>query len=162
MLAWVGVALAGRWEGTPADVEVTRTVPLSVEAVHEKLSRWSGWAAMLPEQCASEWEIYGDQQGVGAQATALYTIGPMRRRLVGVITQEVPGQSLTTELQGKKGWFTQVTYATVPEGAQVTLRTPLSPPKWPITGLFFRKVKPAWEECYAQALDALGRASQAP
>jgi hypothetical protein len=152
-----GVALAGRWDNEPVDVEVKSIVPRPVEEIHAKLLDWAGWQSIFPEDCASEWEIYGEQRGKGAQATALYTIGPMRRRLTGVITQERSNQFVETELQGKKGWFVQVTYEPAEGGTAVTMRTPLERPRWPETPIYFGRVKPAWEACYLDALANLGK-----
>jgi hypothetical protein len=154
---WSVAALAGRWDDEPVDVVVTAIVPRPVEEIHDKLLSWAGWQSVLPETCAREWEIYGEQRGKGAQSTALYTIGPMRRRLTGIITQDRPGQLLETELQGKKGWFTQVTYAQAEGGTAVTMRTPLERPRWPVTPIYFSRVKPAWEACYLDTLANLGR-----
>ena len=41
------------------------------------------------------------------------------------------------------------------EGTEVTLTSPVTRPKWPLTGVYFGKVKPAWQGCYEQALTKL-------
>lgn len=157
MWVWVfGAAFAGQWDGAVADIAVSKVVSASPEEIHTLLVDWHNWQDMLPIDCAREWEILGDRTGIGARATALYTFGPMHRRLEGVITKDVPGQVLETELAGKKGWFTQVTYKAVDGGTAVTLTSPVTRPKWPLTGVYFGKVKPAWSACYEQALTKLG------
>lgn len=157
MVWWLcGAALAGKWDGVPADVTVSRVVPAPREAVHALLADWHGFEAVMPATCASEWEIPANSGGVGARSRARYTIGPMKRRLVGLYTKNTPGLVLETELEGKKGWFLQVTYADAEGGTLVTWNTPLTPTtKWPVAGLFHKKVKPAWEQCYREALDAV-------
>jgi hypothetical protein len=157
MLYWLAtMALAGKWDGANPDVVVTQVVPASAEDIHPLFLDWKVWQDLLPIECASEWEILGDRTGIGARASALFTFGPMRRRLDGVITKDEPGRVVETELAGKKGWFTQVTYAPAEGGTEVTLTSPVARPKWPVTGIYFGRVKPAWVGCYAQALSRLG------
>lgn len=153
MLLWMSVALAGKWDGVPADVTAVRVLAVEEQAVTAKLGDWRGWQEVLP--CASEWEIQSSSAGVGARSRALYTIGPVRRRLVGVLTKVEPGVVVQTETEGKKGWFTQVTFRDVPEGVEVKLHTPITPPKWPFTAVYYTKAKPAWEACYDSALQRL-------
>lgn len=156
MWIWAfGAAFAGKWDGAVSDIAVSKVVPAPAEAVHALLIDWHAWQDALPIDCAQQWEILGDRTGLGARSTALYTFGPMRRRLEGVITKETPGQLIETELAGKSGWFTQVTYAPAEGGTLVTLTSPVTRPKWPLTGVYFDKVKPAWEACYTQALTKL-------
>lgn len=152
----VASALANKWEGHDADVMRRQVVPLSREEVQRILGDWKGWERLLP--CASEWELQERTAGVDARARALYTIGPLRRRLVGVIRKDEPGLVTTIELEGEKGWITQITFGDAPEGmTEVVLHTPLNAPKWPVTGIFFTKVRPAWEQCYDELLAGLGR-----
>jgi hypothetical protein len=148
--------MAGKWDGEEADVLLRQVVPLSREEIQRTLGDWKGWERLLP--CSSEWELQERTTGVGARAKALYTIGPMRQRLVGVFRQDEPGVVLKLETEGKRGWFTQLTFADAPEGmTEVTLHTPLVAPKWPFTGVFFTKVRPAWEQCYNELLGSLAR-----
>jgi hypothetical protein len=151
---WAAAALAGKWDNQPADVVVTKVVPKPQAELQAALGDWKGWERVLP--CASEWVLQARTTGVDARAEALYRIGPLRRRLVGVIRKDTPGLVVELETEGKKGWFTQVTFGDAPAGStEVTLRTPLTAPKWPVTGVFHQKVKPAWEACYAEALGRL-------
>ncbi len=159
----LAVAAAGKWDGEEADVLLRQVVPLSREEIQRTLGDWRGWERLMP--CASEWELQERTTGVGARARALYTFGPMRQRLVGVIREDVPGVVVKLETEGKRGWFTQVTFADPPSSGadapaamtEVTLHTPLNAPKWPFTGVFFTKVRPAWQKCYADLLGQLGR-----
>lgn len=154
-LCWavVATALAGKWDAEPADVEVSRMVRATPEAVHALLQDWRGFQAVMPEDCVTDWEFAG---GGAQRSRARYTYGPMKRRLIGRYTMNQPGHVLETELEGKKGWFLQVTYGEVPGGTMVTWSTPLDAPrKWPIAGPFFNQVRPAWIDCYERALVAL-------
>lgn len=152
----VAVASAGKWDGQEADVLLRQVVPLPREEVQRILGDWRGWERLLP--CASEWELQERTAGVDARARALYRIGPLRRRLVGVIRKDEPGLVTTLELEGDKGWVTQITFGDAPDGmTEVVLHTPLNAPKWPVTGVFFQKVRPAWQQCYAELLAGLGR-----
>lgn len=154
-MSLIGTALAGKWEGATSDVSVSKVVAAEAEAIHAKLVDWHAWQDLMPIDCAREWEFQGDRTGLGARATAMYTYGPMHRRLEGVITKDEPGRVLETELAGRKGWFTQVRYAAAEGGTLVTLSSPVTRPKWPLTGVFFSKVRPAWSTCYEQTLDKL-------
>jgi hypothetical protein len=155
-MVWVGVigwmTAAGAADG-PADVAVSRALSASAEQVHAAVDDWRDWQAILPPDCAYEWALQEPSAGVGAQAEATYSFGPLKRRAYGAIQRDEPGLVFETEHLGKRGWFTQVTYADLGDGrTEVTLRTPLSEPKWPFRGVFFKKVKPAWEGCYQRAL----------
>ena len=151
----IGTALAGKWDGATSDISVSKVIDATAEEIHAKLTDWQTWQDILPIDCAQEWEIHGDRKGLGARATATYTFGPMHRELEGVITKDEPGRVLETELAGRKGWFTQVKYAAAEGGTLVTMGSPVTRPKWPITWVFFGKVRPAWSLCYEQALDKL-------
>ena len=156
MLLWtMSLAFAGKWEGVPADVTAAKVLPVTKEQVTALLGDWRGWQAVMPETCAGEWEIQSSSAGVGAKAKALYTFGPVRRRLVGNFTKVESGLVVETETEGKKGWFTQVTFADAPGGVEVKFNTPITPPKWPFTAVYYNKAKPAWEACYAGALDRI-------
>lgn len=151
---WAALAFAGKWDGKPSDVSVTQVVARPQAELQAELGDWKGWERLLP--CASGWELQARTSGVDARSRALYEIGPLRRRLVGVIRKDVPGLVVELETEGKKGWFTQVRFGDAPEGStEVTLLTPLTAPKWPVTGIFYKKVKPAWAACYTEALRRL-------
>lgn len=155
-IGWAVAAWAG--EG-PADVSVTRTLSASAEQIHAALDDWREWQALLPTDCASDWEIQDSSTGQGAQAEATYRFGPLKRRAYGAIQRDQLGVVFETEHLGRRGWFTQVTYAEGGEGrTDVTIRTPLSEPKWPFRKVFFSKVRPAWEGCYHRLLGNLERA----
>lgn len=151
---WAAAALAGKWDNAATDVKVEKVVPKSVAEIQAVVDDWRGWERILP--CASEWVIPARSQGVDARAEAVYRIGPLRRRLVGVVRKDTAGLVVELETEGKKGWFTQVTFGDAPPGSTlVRFSTPLTAPKWPLTGVFHREVRPAWEACYTEALGRL-------
>lgn len=152
------LALAGRWDDAPTDVEVTRTLDASPEAISAVIHDLASWPGLLPGDCAIDWALNASTRGVGTRARVRYVIGPMRRPLALVITRDEPGVIFELEHEGDRGWFTQVRYAPATDTAgatAVTLSTPLSQPPWPLRGMFHRRVRPAWERCYQQALERL-------
>ncbi len=158
-LAWwmLGmVAVAGKYDGQPSDIEVFEVIQATPDAVHAAVSDWETLQAIFPADCASEWELQERTTGVGARSRAKYRFGPLRRQLVGVVLRDDPGLVFEVELEGDKGWFLQVTYEAANAGTKVHFTTPLeAPQKWPVVGAFYNKVKPAWESCYLRSLQAL-------
>jgi hypothetical protein len=158
-MLWVlaAAAWAGKWDGQSLDVEVTRDVAVPKAQLVPMLSDWRTWQARFP--CASEWELQANTSGLDARARALFEIGPKRKRFVTVF-RTANENEIKWEADGRTGWFTQATFgATTDTTTSVTLRTPLTAPKWPIKGIAFTKVKPAWEQCYA---DFLGNLASGP
>lgn len=154
---WFGAAAAwaGKWDGQSLDVEVARDVPLPKAEVVARLGDWKTWQAGLA--CASEWELQARTAGVDARARAFFEIGPKRKRFVTVF-RTASDLEVKWESEGRTGWFTQATFAPAAAGeaaTHVTLKTPLTAPKWPLAGVAFTKVKPAWEQCYADFLAGL-------
>jgi hypothetical protein len=37
------------------------------------------------------------------------------------------------------------------------MSSPVTRPKWPLVGVYFDRVKPAWEACYTQFLDRVAQ-----
>jgi len=157
MLIWLSAAaLAGKWSDAPTDVDVRLVVPARAEDVHALLSDHRGWQQVVPPSCASEWELLSLTFGVGARARTTWTLGPLTRRRTVRIAKEQPGLFLELEHEGNKGWFTQVRYGPAGTGhAEVQLHTPLAAPPWPLRGVFYARVRPAWEACYAGTLRAI-------
>ena len=157
MIGWmaIGIAAAGRWDDAPSDVVVSRTLSASAETIHRQVADLSTWPDLFPDDCAIDWQLNAVTTGVGTRARVRYTVGGMRRPLALVITADDPGRLFEVEHEGDRGWFTQVRYAADGQGTQVTLNTPLKPPPWPLTGLFHRQIRPAFEACYATVLENL-------
>jgi hypothetical protein len=152
----VAAAWAGKWDGAPSDVEARQVIAAPTQEIHELLRDHRAWRELVPTDCATDWALTAQTAGPGARARVRWTIGPMRRLLTAVYTRDQPGLLIELEHEGKKGWFTQVRYAEAPAGStEVRLSTPLVPPPWPVRGVFFSKVRPAWEDCYARTLSAV-------
>jgi len=147
-------ALAGKWDGETADVAVTKEMAAPAEVVTAAVSDLRRYSALFPADCASDWELQERTAGVGARARVRYTIGPLRRRLVMVVSKDEPGL-FELDHEGNKGFFTQVRAVPSAGGSTVQWSTFLEPPPWPFRGAFYQKVQPAWIDCHARALQAL-------
>jgi hypothetical protein len=158
-------AEAGKWDDAPSDVEVRTTIAASPEQVHRTLADLEVLAELLPPDCAKDWEFTANTRGVGSRARVTYTYGPLKRTLTAQVVNDEPGRLWRIDhADDKKGFFIQVTYPTTPNPgvSSVVLSTPLNPPPWPLKGAFFKKVRPAWEDCYTRALEGLAAKVSAP
>jgi hypothetical protein len=153
-------ALAGKWDGVSADVTVTKEIAAPGEVVTAQVSDLRSYAQLFPADCATDWELQERTAGVGARAKVRYTIGPMRRSLVVVISKDEPGL-FELDHQGNKGFFTQVRAVPSAGGSTVAWSTFLEPPPWPFRGAFYKQVQPAWTDCHTRALQALAHAAEA-
>jgi hypothetical protein len=150
----VAAAWAGKWTDTPSDVIVMRDIDAPTERIHPLVSDLRSLEGLLPADCATDWQHGARSRGVGARARLKYTIGPMRRTLSAVISKDQPAV-VEIDHEGNKGFVTQWQLAELDGGTRVTLGTYLMPPPWPFKGVYFKKVMPAWEDCYERTLDAL-------
>lgn len=156
------LAFAGKWDGTPSDVQVTRVLPAGPEAVHGAIADLQRFSELLPADCATDWSFTSSTAGKGARAQVTYTMGPLKRKTLAVVVDDQPGRIWRIEHEGdKKGFFTQAVFEGAGDGTQVTLTSYLNPPPWPFKGPYFTKVQPAWTACYERTLDAL-QAAVAP
>ena len=152
----LGLAWAGKWDQTPADVVVTREVPHSQEAVYERLTDLQAWPQIFPASCLDEWALGTPTSGAGANTMLTYRMSGMKRRLLGTITKAEPAYLVELDHAGKKGFTTQIVLETTESGGtRVQLGTYLVAPPWPLRGYYFNKVQPAWKACYSQALETL-------
>jgi len=159
------LALAGKWDDAPTDVEARTTLQAPAEKVHAALADLRSFAQLLPADCAKDWEFTATTKGVGSRARVTYTYGPLKRTLTANVVGDEPGRLWRVDHEDeKKGFFIQVTYPTTPNPSvtSVVLSTPLNPPPWPLKPAFYKKVLPAWEGCYARTLQALGERVAAP
>jgi len=158
-------AHAGKWDDAPTDVEVRTTVAAPPEQVHRTLADLKVLAELLPADCAKDWEFTATTRGVGSRARVTYTFGPLKRTLTAQVVNDEPGRLWRIDHENdKKGFFIQVIYPTTPNPgvSTVVLSTPLNPPPWPLKAAFFKKVRPAWEDCYTRALQGLATKVSAP
>jgi len=156
---WVVAAFAGKWDGEPSDVEVTRQLAAAPEAIHAQLADLKKFGTHLPADCAKDWQFTSSTAGRGAKAQVTYTFGPLKRKTVATVVEDQPGRIFRFEHEGdKKGFFTQVTYTEDGSGTMVSLVSFLNPPPWPFTGPFHKKVRPAWTSCYERTLASVAAA----
>jgi carbon monoxide dehydrogenase subunit G len=152
----VAVALAGKWDGAPSDVEVQRVIAGDPDAAYAAIADLKRFAALLPEDCATDWVFQSATAGKGATAAVTYTMGPLKRKTKATVVEAEPGRIWRLEHEGdKKGFFTQVVFEGQAASTQVTLTSYLNPPPWPFKGPFHKKVHPAWTDCYERTLAAL-------
>ena len=154
-IAIAAVAHGGKWDGAESDVRVTRLVDAEPRVIHEQLDDLREWTGRWPEDCATQAELGPTTTGAEASAAIRYTFGPLRRRLEMRVSRDEPGHVFEIEHPSKRGWFAQVTYQQVDEGTEIVLLTPLNPPPWPFKGVFFRKIRPAMEDCYRRWLTGI-------
>lgn len=157
-LAWIGFAVAGNpYLDREGDVVASARVAESPAAIVEHLADLPRAAGLFGEGCLVRWQVGTPESGVGARARVTYTPHLMNRRLTLEVTGVEPGAEVEWDHEGPRGFVTVWTVAPVPGGSEVTVRTLLDPPGWPLRRLFFEDIHPAWTACYARALRALGR-----
>lgn len=134
-----------------ADVVATFHLASTPEAVTTVVSDLRAQEALLAG-CTRKWEHGSLSQGVGANASLIYTVGAWRRKLTGTITQVEPGRRVIVDHAGKKGFITTWTVTGTSGGADVELRTLLNLPPKPFRKLYVNKIQGRWQACYAEAL----------
>jgi hypothetical protein len=149
-------ALAGQWANKDADVVAVRVLPIETPVLYERLLDLETFRAMLPADCAASWELGKPRKGVGANGSVRYDIGGMHRHLNFVLNEATAPHKVDIEHMGSRGFVTRMALRPVAEGTELELHTYLAPPRWPFTAYFFRKVQPAWVDCYERALQNLG------
>lgn len=147
--------LAGKWDGLEADVVVRRTISAEPAVVFRAVSDLDTWRRILPEDCADDWALVEPSRGEGARGTVRYSFAGMHRRLDLTISETEEPRLVDYEHPGNKGFTTRWSLRQGTDGTDVELRTFLYPPGWPLKGYFFKRVQPAWTDCYERALDAL-------
>lgn len=150
---WITSALAANpYAGLEGDVSVTATTTMTPDAVLAAFTDLPAATRRFEGSCAT---IEGaSDEGVNLT----WTPSMMHRRLHVTIDEIKPGRRVDWDLaslKGDLGFYLIVDAAADAAGTTVTLRTPLAVPRWPLRGLFFQKVRPAWARCYASALLAL-------
>ncbi len=153
---WVGVALAGKWDGKASDVVVTREIAAAPEAVFPIVQDLAALRELYPESCADEWVLGAKTAGVDARATIRYDFSAVRRRLPAVVRVADGPRVVDIEHEGKRGFTTRFALApSAAGGTTVTMTSFLTPPPKPFQGTYFKKVQPAWTACQVQVLDGL-------
>lgn len=150
---WLTAALAGNpYTGLDADVRAQATTSMTPDAILAAFQDLPDATARFPESCAT---VTGaSPEGVNL----IWTPSWMHRKLHVKVDSVKPGRRVDwdlSSLKGDLGFYLIVEVAPAGDGSTVTLRTPLSAPKWPIQGLFFNKIRPAWAACYVSTILSL-------
>ncbi len=147
--------IAPTWATDPSvdpDVSVRRVVAVDRAILAERLRSTRHWERLLGA-CTKDWEHGPADEG---PAEVTYRVMSFRRRLQARVVERDPQHVIELDHAGPKGFVTRVLLEPEPGGSTaVTLITYLNPPGWPFRSYYFDTVKPAWEACYEQALDAL-------
>lgn len=150
------VALSSNpYAGRAADVTVTRAVDLPPERVTAALSDLGRAVEVLGEGCAVALSAPVGA-GVGSTVDVRWTPGPMNRRLTVKVTEVEPGRKVRWEALGPRGFFTTFRVDARDTGSQVAVDVPLLPPPWPVRGVFYREVQPAWAACLGELVAQVG------
>ncbi|MCO4744655.1 MAG: SRPBCC family protein [Proteobacteria bacterium] len=136
-----------------ADVVTSATVPAPREAVHAALEDLDTFKAILP--CASDWAFGSVRKGQGASVELTYDVASMHRRLTAVVSKTEAPRLVDFDHAGNKGFVTRWKLTEQADGTLVELTTYLNAPPWPFRKVYFKRVQPAWEACYDEALAAL-------
>lgn len=160
---WVGVALAGKWDGRASDVVATREIAAAPEAVFPIVQDLAALRDVYPESCVDEWVLGAKTAGVDARATIRYDFSAVRRRLPAVVRKADSPRVVDIEHEGKRGFTTRFELTpSASGGTTVEMTSFLSPPPKPFQGKYFKLVQPAWIACQVQVLDGLAAKVGAP
>ncbi len=150
LLLTLCTALAGRWDDHPSDVVVERTIEAPAEVLLSSVSQFRHLSQLFPEHCVEDWAI-----GSPSVARLTYHMGPMRRRLTAKVSRVEAGRLVEIDHEGDKGFVTQFRFEPRGGATHVTLATWMNPPPRPFRRIYFKRVHPAWTQCYAEALEEL-------
>ncbi len=154
---WVAAAIAGNpYQDRSADVVASLRIDTPADRVTRALSDLPRVAGLFGEGCLVKWQVGIPESGPGARARVTYTPHLMQRRLTLVVGEVRPGTRVVWEHEGKGGFETWWTVEAVPGGSVVSVEVPLEAPGWPLRRLYFEDIHPAWTDCYARAIRALG------
>ncbi len=155
LLLSTSACAAKKWADKNADVSAVRTFPQPAESLYPLTTDLLMLEKIMPADCASDWKVGQPSSGMGANGTVRYDIGGMHRSLGFVLNKTTAPSQVDIEHLGPKGFVTRFALRPAGEGSEVELHTYLNAPKWPFTGFFFKKVQPAWIDCYERALGNL-------
>ncbi len=153
------VFAGGKYNDVNSDVVVERDLPQSQEELFALFSDFPAMSKVFPADCVEQWGFGVPSKGMGATTIMTYHMGPMKRRLTAKVIKANEHYHVEWDHEGKKGFVTQFVLS---EGAggktHVKLGTYVAMPPWPFKPVYFKKVKPAWEDCYDRALISLEKA----
>jgi hypothetical protein len=155
LLLLLPVALAGKWDGAPSDVQADRVIPAAREAVFSHLLDLGHLRALFPEDCVGLWEPGERTFGEGANAIVRYDIAAMHRKLPMTLVRASAPTTIDFDHLGNRGFVTRWSLEEADGGTKVTLLTPINAPPWPFAGYYHSVVRPEWTACYARTLENL-------
>ncbi len=158
LLFLLPVALAGKWDGAPSDIQVDRVIPAEPQAVFSYLLDLSHLRAIFPEDCVGLWEPGERTFGEGANAIVRYDIAAMHRKLPMTLVRAEAPHHIDFDHLGPRGFVTRWSLEPADGGTKVTILTPINAPPWPFRGYYHQVVRPEWTECYARTLENLAGA----
>jgi carbon monoxide dehydrogenase subunit G len=153
-------ALSWAAETSPnADVTVSRRLAVPPERVMEHLSQPSKFAFTAPDDCLRGVQPIGEVvQGPGALFEVVVLIEGWRRKLRARVTV-ADVRRVEWDHEGNRGFITRFGLAPADGGGtDVTVTTYIEAPPRPFQRYYFRRVQPAWRECYVRFLDRVGTA----
>ena len=162
MLLLAGLALASSpWADLDADIRAEQVVPAPPEEVYAHLIDLRTLERIFPERCLSEVRVTEPPKGLGATVELTYHAAAMNRRLLGTLVEAIeptgPGAGrIDIDHASARGFVTR--FLLHPEGEEATrveMTSYLNPPPWPFRRMFYTRVRPAWTQCYHDALEGL-------
>jgi hypothetical protein len=158
ILMLMPVALAGKWDGTPSDIQAEQVVSAPPETVFTHLLDLTHLRAIFPTDCVGYWEPGSRSFGEGANAIVRYDMAAMHRKLPMTLSRAEAPRFIDLNHPGGRGFVTRFSLTPVESGTNVRILTPLNPPPWPFEGYFYNVVRPAWTDCYVRTLQNLAGA----
>lgn len=155
LLLLLPIALAGKWDGAPTDIQADRVVPAPREQIFSHLLDLAHLRALFPADCVGLWEPGERTFGEGATAIVRYDIAAMHRKLPMTLIRADAPRSIDFDHLGPRGFLTRWSLEEVDGGTKVSLLTPINAPPWPFSGYYHRVIRPEWTECYARTLQNL-------
>lgn len=157
---WLTTSLAAAQDSpNPDDVFADRILEAPVSRVFEELQAPSRIAQLFPGDCATDWSFSGPEEGLGARLSTTYHAGAMHRDLEGMLTRSEAEWIVELHYEGLRGFTTHFLIEPAVTGEDETTKVRiisyLGPPPWPFKGHFYKKVKPAWQDCYERVLQQL-------
>lgn len=141
------------WIDVDADVIATAVVQSPPEAVVETLSDLARLSTLFDDSCTTRWAWGARTAGVDGRGRVTWRPGLLNRRLT-VVVSRVDEDLVELDHLGNRGFITRFEVEQDPAGTAVTAHTYIQGPPWPFRELYHLQIKPAWEQCF---VDALGR-----
>jgi hypothetical protein len=152
LLFLFGLALGNPYEGQPTDVVADAALRSSTQRVFLYLSDVRRYGHLYPSDCGKKFATSADPNGEGAATRFVHKTGPLSRRIVAVISRVEEHRLVEIDHGGARGFITRFTIEEVGEGSAVTMTSYQNMPPWPVRGVYFNQVQPAWQGCQQRML----------